>query len=263
MPNQRGRYRGIYSVMVEDQDFLALSSRARHVLLTLRLGPLANAACLMRVYTSVLAEQTGYRLAQVEGALKELQTRQWIIWERPVVWIRNGLRFDPYLRLADPKHEKAINDIIRTIGPLPIVAKFCEYYGIVWPFEGPSKGSSKGHGRPIEDDALHPQDPSKGHRRPSEGDAPHPRSGRKTRESDPSKTLRRPFEDDAMRPASRVLEREEEKDPVVTREVDSSRTRVATGRPDDLTITRPGSERIAAQLPTRIGDVLAQIGFRP
>jgi hypothetical protein len=221
----RGRYRGIYSAMVEDQDFLALSSRARHVLLTLRLGPVANAACLMRVYTSVLAEQTGYRLPQVEGALKELQSRSWIVWERPVVWIRNGLRFDPYLRLADPKHGKAVDEVLRSIGPLPIVAKFCQYYKIAWPFEGPDPGSDQGS----------------------------------------AKSPARVSEGNALRPPSRVREREreqeEKKDPVVTREVDSSRTRVATRRPDDLTITR--TDRIAAHLPTRVGDVLAQIGFRP
>ena len=149
MGEWRGLYRGIYAAMLDDPDFQTLSPQARHVLLTLRLCSQNNAACLFRLYPAVVMAQTGYSQIVVERALDELVRDRWIEREQMLLWIRNGLRFDPTVRIADSKHRVHIERAVATYGPLEIVARFCEYYKIAWPFDG----SPKGHRRPIDDPA--------------------------------------------------------------------------------------------------------------
>lgn len=144
MSDRRGVYRGVYSEMIEDPDYQALSPHARHVLLTLRLCQQNTPACLFRVYPAVLEAQTGYPVRSLRLPLVELVAGRWVVCEGPwetlagpfLVWIRNGLRYDPHLRLADPKHRKAVERAISAFGRSPLVATFCDYYQITRPFEG-------------------------------------------------------------------------------------------------------------------------------
>jgi hypothetical protein len=148
MTDGRGLFRGLYSAMVEDYDYQALSSAARLVLLTLRVCPQNTAASMLRLYPHVLMAQTGYRLPVLRGAIAALVKGRWIECEGPwellsgpcLVWIRNGLRFDPSLRLADRKHRLAVERALAAFGDTPLVARFREYYGITRPLEDPSKG---------------------------------------------------------------------------------------------------------------------------
>lgn len=149
---RRGVYRGIFSSLIDDPDYQKLSSDARLVLLTLRLSAQAGAAAIFRVYVAVLAEQTGLESRDVEKALAELATspsseKPWVVQEGPVVWVRNALRYDPNIRLADPKHVKSIERAVAALPRLAIVANFCRYYQIASPFDG----SGEGLGRPSED----------------------------------------------------------------------------------------------------------------
>lgn len=149
----RGIFRGIFSHLLDDVDYQKLSSDARHVFLTLRLSVQVGPAAICRIYVSVLAEQTGLDIAVVEKALEELQIspspeKPWVLREGPIVWVRNGLRHDPHMTVADPKHRLAVQRFISGLPNLPIVIKFCEYYGIVWPFKGPSKGHRRAMGGP-------------------------------------------------------------------------------------------------------------------
>jgi hypothetical protein len=142
---RRGVYRGIFSSLIDDPDYQRLSSDARLVLLTLRLSAQAGAAAIFRVYIAVLAEQTGLQACDVEKALGELACspsieRPWIYQEGPVVWVRNALRYDPNIRLADPKHAKSIERAVAALPRLAIVASFCRYYEITSPFEGSGEG---------------------------------------------------------------------------------------------------------------------------
>src|SRR3972149_12081817 len=116
----RGTYRGIYSVLIDHLGFQALSPIARHVLLTLRICPQTNVCCLFRLYRAVLSAQTGYAEAKLDEALQELQTAEWIELDGPIVWIKNGLRYDPTLRLSDPKHLKAVERTLAQFGNHPI-----------------------------------------------------------------------------------------------------------------------------------------------
>lgn len=139
-----GTYRGIYSKWVDELDFQVLTPPARHTLLTLRLCPQNNAASIFRYYPEVLRSQTGYPAEILDAALAELEcspslAAPWIYREWLVVWIRNGLRHDPNIRLADPKHKKAVERAVESLPKLGIVARFCDYYRIPRPFDGPSE----------------------------------------------------------------------------------------------------------------------------
>ena len=146
---RRGVYRGIFSSLIDDPDYQRLTPPARLVLLTLRLCSQAGAAAIFRVYVVLVAEQTGIEVSEVEKALGELASspspeRPWIFRDGPVVWVRNALRYDPNLRLADEKHKKSVERAVAALPRLPIVAKFCRYYEITSPLNGSgeSLGSS-------------------------------------------------------------------------------------------------------------------------
>lgn len=149
---RRGVYRGLYSSLLDDPDYQRLSSHGRLVLLTLRLSAQAGAAAIFRVYRGVIAEQTGLEPCEVETAFAELARtpapeKPWIFQEGPVVWVRNALRYDPNIRLADLKHRKSIERAVAALPRLAIVASFCRYYQIASPFDG----ASEGLGSPSED----------------------------------------------------------------------------------------------------------------
>jgi len=156
---RRGVYRGVYSSLLDDPDYQRLAAAARLVLLTLRLSAHAGAAAIFRAYPAVLGEQTGLDVDDVEKALEELASsprsdRPWIYRESGVVWIRNALRYDPNIRLADDKHRKSIERAVSALPRLGIVARFCSYYRIASPLED----SDEGLGGPSED--LSPPRPS-------------------------------------------------------------------------------------------------------
>lgn len=141
---RRGIYRGVYSSLIDDPDFQCLSSEARHCLLTMRLSAQAGAAGIFPVYAGALAVQTGLEVTVVEKALDELATspnseRPWIYRERGIVWVRNALRYDPNLRLADPKHRKSVERAVAALPRLEIVGSFCRYYQIASPFDDPAE----------------------------------------------------------------------------------------------------------------------------
>ncbi len=135
---RRGVYRGVYSSLLDDPDYQRLTPPARLVLLTLRLCTQAGAGAIFRVYVVMLAEQTGLEVVDVEKAIAELACspspeKPWIYRDGPVVWVRNGLRYDPNVRLADDKHRKGVERAVSALPNLPIVAKFCRYYEITSP----------------------------------------------------------------------------------------------------------------------------------
>ena len=148
----RAIYRGVYSSLLDDPDYQRLSANARLVLLTIRLCKDAGAAAIFTCYASVVTAQSGLTEEAVEGALHELETsptsdRPWIFREGRIVWVRNALRHDPHMRVADPKHRAAIERVLAGLPRSAIVAKFCRYYAIASPFAK----SPKGPARPSDD----------------------------------------------------------------------------------------------------------------
>ena len=135
----RGVNRSLYSALFDDPDFQALPAAARHTLLTARLCPQAGPGAIFICYPEILARQTGLSLRCIEGALKALEGAGWIQREGLILWVVNGLRYDPTLRLADPKHRKAVTRSIASLPRLEIILRFCDYYGIPRPFDAPSE----------------------------------------------------------------------------------------------------------------------------
>ena len=135
----RGTYRGVYSSLFEDPDYQVLSPEARLCLLTARQCRQAGPAAIFVCYPAVLASQTGLTNDKVDAALSELETAGWIVREGLVLWVKNGLRYDPSMRLADKKHRRAVERAVSELPKLKIVLTFCDYYGITRPFEAPSK----------------------------------------------------------------------------------------------------------------------------
>jgi hypothetical protein len=143
-----GTYRGVYTSLIDDPDYQRLTANARLTLLTLRLCAHAGVAVIFRLYTAVLAEQTGLAVHDVEAALGELEKspsaeRPWIYREAGVVWVRNALRHDPNVSLGHDKHRTAIVRAVAGLPRLGIVRRFCRYYGLAWPIERDGKGPRK------------------------------------------------------------------------------------------------------------------------
>lgn len=137
--SERGVYRGVFSSLADDPDFQRLSPHARLVFYTVRLCKQAGPAAIFRYYLAVLMAQTGLSARALDGALGELERGSWIEREGVILWVRNGLRYDPHVRVRDPKHRKAITRHLAELPKLMIVLRFCDYYEIERPFEDPSR----------------------------------------------------------------------------------------------------------------------------
>src|SRR5262249_39998476 len=136
----RGQYRAIYTAMLDDPDFQKLPSDARLVLLVARLCQDAGPAAIYRYYPEILARRTGLEDRRVVTCLRVLKRGAWVDFDDSVLWIRNGLRFDPMLRLSDDKHRKSIEAQLRALPKSEVVASFCRYYEIARPYEGSAQG---------------------------------------------------------------------------------------------------------------------------
>lgn len=136
-----GLFRAVYSALFDDPDYQALSPEARLTLLTLRQCSQSGPAAIFRYYPAVVATQTGLSPRQLAAALAELANhptpdRSWIAYGMAIVWVRNGLRHDPFIRPeANPKHQQTVDKWISGLPHDPIVLSFCDYYKLRYPFE--------------------------------------------------------------------------------------------------------------------------------
>ncbi len=140
---QRGAYRAVFSALFDDPDYQWLPKDCRLLLLTLRQCKDAGPAAIFRYYSAQLSAQTGLTVKAISGAMATLRERGWIDYDEVVAWVRNGLRYDPHVTLADPKHRKGIEKHLESLPRSLIVLKFCDYYEIARPFEGPSEALAR------------------------------------------------------------------------------------------------------------------------
>lgn len=130
MAGSRGRYGGVHSAILDDPDYLQLSSRARLVLLTMKidLGP----SGIDVVDPATFAEKVGETEAAVLDAWRELAgaRNRWILFARMPhsrrypTWIRNGLKFEPSMSLENEKHRTGILRHLAGLPRLRIVNQF-------------------------------------------------------------------------------------------------------------------------------------------
>jgi hypothetical protein len=148
----RGVWRGCYSSLFLHPDFVVLSPDARMVFMALRLGSAATIAGLSRYFAAVLIAETGLKAEQVEAALEELATkpsraRPWIVRDGDLVWIRNALKFDPSVSLANAMQRRAVERVLETFPRSALAKKFRRYYNLPIasgePPQNPSPGSAE------------------------------------------------------------------------------------------------------------------------
>lgn len=125
----RGESRAIYTALADDHDFLSLSPNAKLVWYTLKMQLGASGIGVM--YPGQLADLTGLDYPEVEPALAELEAGDaWLLRDRNVMWLRNGLRFDPYVTTANRKHLQGIVAHLAGLPRVALIERFCALYGI-------------------------------------------------------------------------------------------------------------------------------------
>jgi uncharacterized phage protein (TIGR02220 family) len=129
----RGVYRGVSSVLFDDPDYQRLPTPARCLLVTLRLCRDAGPAAIFEYSADKLMRQTGLSRKRLEASFHILETEHWIEREPPIIWIRNGLRYDPVFRPSNPYHQSAILSSLQILPRWDIVARFCRYYDLPVP----------------------------------------------------------------------------------------------------------------------------------
>jgi len=166
MPD-RGSYRSLYTCIQDDPEFQTLSSDARLVFYTLKFSPLGNVAGIFVYHTEAGVTHSGLPRSRFEAALKRLQEGRWVVRQGPIVWIRNGLRFEPGYSMADPNKKRGIEKLLSGLPPLAILDEFAESYTCEAP-RGPLRS------------------PPRALPGPSPGPPPYKESGSRSTETDPS-----------------------------------------------------------------------------
>lgn len=173
----RGEYRSMYTVILDSDDFRALSCEGQHMLLVLKIAlPWSGIAVLS---PANLLEKLSDKatLAYVHTTLAELESARWIKRHRNVVWLVNGLKYEPSISVKDVKHRRGVQRRVASLPSSPLVEEFKRYYA-EWFVEsapnaasvptpdGGDNGAKKGHDRPSDTPSKGlPAGPSKGHRR--------------------------------------------------------------------------------------------------
>lgn len=135
---ERGIYRAVHSVLIDSHEFTDLSDDAKLVFYTLRFCPENNLASIFSpFYLEILHHRVKMGPDRLSIAIRELIDSHWIVYQMPILWIRNGLKFSPGVSLANEKHLTAIFKILKGLPKLKIVAEFCEYYKLKCPLSGP------------------------------------------------------------------------------------------------------------------------------
>lgn len=140
---ERGHYRAIHAVLVDSPEFQELSPEAMAVFLQIKLR--LGASGIGVLYESAIREAMPKASDRVAAAFTELQDSRWIQREGAVVWLRNGLRYDPHMSLDHAKHRSGVEAHLRALPKLKIVNDFAAYYGLDVPFPpvSPKKGTAK------------------------------------------------------------------------------------------------------------------------
>lgn len=128
--DNRGIWRAIYCSLWDDPDFQRLTVSEKLLLLNLRTTRLSSAICIYPYYLEAIQRQTSLSRVTIESGLKKLCESGWIEVEAGIVWVKNGLKYDPNITLSNENHAIFIKTEIQSLPKLKIVKNFCDYYGI-------------------------------------------------------------------------------------------------------------------------------------
>lgn len=124
--SDRGEYRPIYTVLVHGADYQQLSPPEKLVLLHCKLN--LGAAGIGILYVASLADQTGLSEEGVRLALTTLEHRDWLRVERNVIWVVNGLKYEPSLTRDNTNHRKWLRRHLAGLPNLAVVNAFRSRY---------------------------------------------------------------------------------------------------------------------------------------
>lgn len=157
----RGEYSAIHTAVVDAADFQALGPDARLCFYTLKmiLGP--SGIEVVRCFVAQMEQLTGLSGERLGAALNELSGKGWLAKQGDVVWLRNGLKHNPNVNLANEKHRTGVTRHLEGLPRSEIVNAFCKHYslpeiaigmGIEWvsvPYgiQVIGKGEGKGEGK--------------------------------------------------------------------------------------------------------------------
>lgn len=132
--SDRGEYRSIYCSILDDPEFQDMDPLTFKVFFALKMS--LGAAGIGVPRKLVLAEQVKCSPGAIELAFCELETPKpdhqlgWILRDRKVVWIINGLRFEEGLGLSpnSRQHCTFIRNRLKPLGDGEVVRRFRAYY---------------------------------------------------------------------------------------------------------------------------------------
>lgn len=160
--SERGDYRAIYTVLPDSPEFQSLSPHAQLVWFHLKLALGPTGIDTMTAPEWQIAERSNLEVDQVRAALEELAEpspsdgiphpipKAWLVRERNVLWLRNGLKYEPSRTLTNANHRTSVEKHAAGLPKLRIVNDFCAHYGIdpvfpeLWDTPSPTPSPSKG-----------------------------------------------------------------------------------------------------------------------
>jgi hypothetical protein len=128
--SERGYYRGLYSAIFDSPEYLGLTPDTRDLIVYLRMSPQYNQPGLFLFYREPVLKHTGDPLELIEKGLQELQETKWIKQADGLLWIVNGLKYDPMISLNNENHRIGIIDALKGLPRSPLVAEHIKYYGL-------------------------------------------------------------------------------------------------------------------------------------
>jgi hypothetical protein len=124
----RGKHQSIHTALIDDPQFQKLTPEAKLCFYTLKLMLGAAGIDVVRAHQLAIAEVTGLGIEAVRTALRDLDNAGFLMIEENVLWLRNGLRFNPALNLDNSNHRKSIKTHLEGLPALAIVNLFAEKY---------------------------------------------------------------------------------------------------------------------------------------
>lgn len=148
---ERGKHQSIHTALIDDPTFQKLTPSAKLCFYTLKLMLGAAGIDVVRAHQAALAELTGLKADDVASSLGELRDCGFLVTEDNVLWLRNGLRFNPALNLDNENHRKSVRTHLLGLPVLDIVNAFAKTYGFKPIFDGIGDGMPDGIGDGIPD----------------------------------------------------------------------------------------------------------------
>jgi hypothetical protein len=126
--------------LADDPDFQRLSPHAILVFYTIRVCKEHGAGGIFRYYIETIARRCHLSIPKVTDALQELarpkpnEEHGWIEYDDAILWVVNGLRYDPHVNLANEKHKMSVVKGLSELPKRKLVLSYCDYYKLPYPY---------------------------------------------------------------------------------------------------------------------------------